>query len=390
MPRQKKSQTLADALIVGAIAIPGAFVPLPWHVGVSGALAPKSRRTEVAARSASASYSGWAGAIGTAAALKGKKGMGRYFSQQSKGIGLLKGKRIKSGLKMIARAQKPFFTAGVVGTSIGAAYGHYTGVQKTAMFEKLGFNPAAFAKRTSPHENLAFVERFQQTPASAKSTGAAMNPLVLGLGAITYLFGRDVKSKDEAKTDTVRKPKGFLPKFTIFLTALIATKKWKEATKKDKQRFVREYNASMGTRYKVDHPKMQALWGLMRKGPSRTTSLSKYASSKIRKAMKVVSRAGRGSSTDFTEYEMRVRKTKEFVGSLAIRRSRISTTAPRVISSELTEKFQGMGLGKKLYGEAVMREGALAPDATVSPQAARVWNSMRKRYPNTKKGVIAA
>lgn len=258
---------------------------------------------------------------------------------------------------------------------------------------KLGFHPAAFAKRTTPHENLSFIERFQQTPASAKTTGVATSPLVLGLGAITYLFGKDVKSKNGSKTDNVKESKGFLPKFTMFLTALIATKKWKEATKKDKLRFVREYNASMGTSYKVDHPKMQSLWELMRKGPGRTTALSKYAeektASKIRKSLKMITHSAK-ATPNITEYGMRVRKTNEFVGSLSIGRPKKTGGAPKVIFSEVAEKFQGMGLGKKLYGEVLMREGSLRPGTGTSAKARRVWKSLRKRYPTNKGGVTGA
>jgi hypothetical protein len=284
MAEQNKIRTLADAIIVGAVAVPGAFVPGPWHAPISKALAPK-KGSAVAARSAGTSYAGWALSMGTAVALKGKKGMGQYISRQGKALALLKAKRYKSGLKAIAKAQKPFFAAGIMGTSGGATYGHYTGVQKQAMFTKLGFHPASFARRTSPQENLAFVERFQQTPSSAKTTGVATSPLVIGLGAISYLFGRDKKSKDEAGNDRTRSRSGFLPKFTMFLTALVATKKWREATKKDKKRFAREYNASMGTRYQPDHPKMKTLWELMRQGSGRPTSLIKYAAKRKRSSI---------------------------------------------------------------------------------------------------------
>lgn len=49
--------------------------------------------------------------------------------------------------------------------------------------------------------------------------------------------------------------------------------------------------------------------------------------------------------------------------------------------SEVDPRFKGMGLGKKMYGDLLKQLGGkpLLSDATVSPEAQRVWQSMAKR-----------
>lgn len=53
----------------------------------------------------------------------------------------------------------------------------------------------------------------------------------------------------------------------------------------------------------------------------------------------------------------------------------------RISYSEVDPKFQGMGLGKKMYGDLLKQLGGkpLLSDATVSPAAQRVWKSMANR-----------
>ena len=53
----------------------------------------------------------------------------------------------------------------------------------------------------------------------------------------------------------------------------------------------------------------------------------------------------------------------------------------RISYSEVDPKFQGMGLGKKMYGDLLKQLGGkpLLSDATVSPAAQRVWQSMANR-----------
>jgi len=53
--------------------------------------------------------------------------------------------------------------------------------------------------------------------------------------------------------------------------------------------------------------------------------------------------------------------------------------------SELLPEFQGMGLGKKMYGEVARRMPGqmLKSDAIMTPEAARVWESF-KRSPSYK------
>lgn len=53
----------------------------------------------------------------------------------------------------------------------------------------------------------------------------------------------------------------------------------------------------------------------------------------------------------------------------------------QVSNSYIDTRFQGMGLGKKMYGDLLKQLGGkpLLSDATVSPEAQRVWQSMAKR-----------
>lgn len=57
------------------------------------------------------------------------------------------------------------------------------------------------------------------------------------------------------------------------------------------------------------------------------------------------------------------------------------TSGNTVEWSSINEKMQGMGLGKKMYGEVMRRmpKQELASDSSVSDQAARVWQSMKNR-----------
>lgn len=50
----------------------------------------------------------------------------------------------------------------------------------------------------------------------------------------------------------------------------------------------------------------------------------------------------------------------------------------KVLETHIDPEFRGMGLGKKLYGEA-LKEGPLASDTHVSDAAARVWRGMQNR-----------
>lgn len=47
--------------------------------------------------------------------------------------------------------------------------------------------------------------------------------------------------------------------------------------------------------------------------------------------------------------------------------------------SHLEEKFRGMGLARKLYGEAARRHSFLWNDGRQSPSAKRVWTSLARR-----------
>lgn len=51
----------------------------------------------------------------------------------------------------------------------------------------------------------------------------------------------------------------------------------------------------------------------------------------------------------------------------------------RISSSGISKKYQGMGLGKKMYGEVLRRQPNLRSGEAVSGQAAGVWEGMKRR-----------
>jgi hypothetical protein len=61
---------------------------------------------------------------------------------------------------------------------------------------------------------------------------------------------------------------------------------------------------------------------------------------------------------------------------------KVTFKSPGVIgSTEIDEGFRGLGLGRKMYGEAARRApgGRLISDGSVSPEAQNVWQSMMRR-----------
>jgi len=70
----------------------------------------------------------------------------------------------------------------------------------------------------------------------------------------------------------------------------------------------------------------------------------------------------------------------------------IDQPSKEVVHSFLEYRFQGMGLGKKLYGEVLKVEGVLYPDSIggLNIDSERVWTSLKRRYSHTVKGCCDA
>lgn len=60
----------------------------------------------------------------------------------------------------------------------------------------------------------------------------------------------------------------------------------------------------------------------------------------------------------------------------------------RAYSTSVSEKFRGMGLGKKMYGEVLKKEKYMEPGGFQTDEAKKMWKYLRKKYPNLEKGVI--
>ena len=122
-------------------------------------------------------------------------------------------------------------------------------------------------------------------------------------------------------------------------------------------------------------------------GSEMHTRLLKYvektASSALRKRIQVVlSRMEAPGGID-EPYEGFANFSMLFDGK-RVGRARVTLPAqgtPWVSSTSIDPAYQGMGLGKKLYGEMLRRVpgGVLNSDSNVTNEAVRVWESMAKR-----------
>jgi hypothetical protein len=100
----------------------------------------------------------------------------------------------------------------------------------------------------------------------------------------------------------------------------------------------------------------------------------KTGSSVMRSAVKV--RRNMSAPEHLRVYEMTLKGKP--IGSLKAEKRYTSPHDWRVIDSEVAEKFRGMGLGKKMYGEVMkdMPGGNLASDRSLSNAAEKIWKSM--------------
>jgi hypothetical protein len=99
-----------------------------------------------------------------------------------------------------------------------------------------------------------------------------------------------------------------------------------------------------------------------------TFGMEKSAASALRRAVQLIPSFGANG----TKYRMMV--AGQHAGSLSV------GPTGNVLSSQIKPQFQGMGLGKKLYGDVIRAEGTLSADPKgVSGAANRVWEGMGKR-----------
>ncbi len=101
------------------------------------------------------------------------------------------------------------------------------------------------------------------------------------------------------------------------------------------------------------------------------------AATALRRAFSFGQPTGNGSSL---MYPAMVGKTR--VGTMGVQHHTLKDKVPQLSYSHLDPKFQGMGLGRKMYAEFLKKYGALGSDSVVSPEAQRVWQSMGKRTGN--------
>lgn len=108
------------------------------------------------------------------------------------------------------------------------------------------------------------------------------------------------------------------------------------------------------------------------------TYLSKY-SSRLRQAVRFADEVSpRGGRV------LRMRLGDREIGAVHMNPSRINQVS---LTENMDPQFRGMGLGKKLYGEAARRYGVrrgdqlvLDSDSIVSQNAQRVWGSVLRRH----------
>lgn len=107
-------------------------------------------------------------------------------------------------------------------------------------------------------------------------------------------------------------------------------------------------------------------------------NLVEFASA-LRKRVKIASTPVSGSKILPGTQRHEMLLNGRVIGSLGTSPS--VSGSDKVVHSRIDERFRGMGLGKKLYGEVLRKSpgGVLESDRAVSDKAARVYRSMSKR-----------
>lgn len=109
-------------------------------------------------------------------------------------------------------------------------------------------------------------------------------------------------------------------------------------------------------------------WGVV------VTSKEKTATSKLRGLFRLVPKVEGVTATGKPEIQWKALLGSEEVGGLY-------TTGKRVSWAFIDDKFRGMGLGKKMYGEVLRRmpKQQMSSDTSTSEAARRVWSGMESR-----------
>ena len=96
------------------------------------------------------------------------------------------------------------------------------------------------------------MQTYRRDSIGEKAKHSLVTPWVILLGAIGLYTGQRSKPKGD-------RPDSVVPYLAGALAALIGIKRWADASKRERLRFVKAYNAAAGSTYLVGHPKMQAL-----------------------------------------------------------------------------------------------------------------------------------
>jgi len=59
----------------------------------------------------------------------------------------------------------------------------------------------------------------------------------------------------------------------------------------------------------------------------------------------------------------------------------------RAYSTEVSEKFRRMGLGKKMYGEVLKQEKYMEPGGFQTDEAKNLWKYLKQKYTKSKEGI---
>lgn len=260
---RKKGDT-AIATFAGGLTgmIPG----VPIGAGIIAGIAPKKHKTEIAAKASIGGYltSAPVAAYGihTLAKDVSKTNKADYIRLKDRalqvGKDFKKGKRLSTIKHVWNRskgATKKMYLANIALGAIGTGIAYHVVAKpyyKQAGLVKLGFHPESFT-RPSYEKDQAFLASYGKPGVVGKVRQALNSPLTWALGGISLFMSHKKRSDN---------PESVWPYLTGSILAVIAIKRWVNASKREKQKFVKEYNTTMGTTFTLEHPKMQSLWNM--------------------------------------------------------------------------------------------------------------------------------
>jgi len=185
---------------------------------------------------------------GRRAEIVGKKiARAPNFGEKLKQIGKAL-KPTKRGLKAFGVAAATSGILGSAGSVLGYSHATKKGYNRLGEeVEKVAYHPESFTRNHNDKQQR-FVENF-----SRKSTYTQMKEQYSPLGLLlTGAIAAGTKKYHDAH------PSSPGPYVVGGLMSIITIKRWSSASKKERQRFVDEYNRQMGTTFKINHPKMKA------------------------------------------------------------------------------------------------------------------------------------